>query len=645
VPHGWQVRQLGSFCSKVGSGATPLGGKAIYLDERASYALIRSQHVFDRHFDPDGLAFISDTHARELRNAEVQVGDVLLNITGDGVTFARACLAPTPVLPACVNQHVAIIRVDPAICVPGFLLSFLTHPAVKRYIESHNTGASRRAITKGHIESFRIPLPPLVLQSRIAGILSAYDELIENNTRRIQLLERMAQALYREWFVNFRFPGHAKVKRVASPLGLIPQGWEAAKLADHLIALESGKRPKGGVGDLANGVPSIGAESIKGIGQHDFGSEKYVSREFFEQMRKGVVRDGDVAIYKDGAYIGRSSYLRDGFPHRECCVNEHVFLLRSSGHRLTQNMLYLWLQEPDTVHAIRGTNANAAQPGINQQSVNGLGLVTPPVEVAAEFDRMVEPLLAEIVNCTTRNKVLRRTRDLLLPIGVTPRNILHTSSKRNPHLTKVFYDLKLMEGEGSGFDRMYEVLLTSGRPIPEVQQGDDRVVVTVRKQITRTAIVDFMVKADQSLPLSQKELITLGLLAQHEALTAIDLVKTLELSRAEDLKHWIGRLKDWGVVNTRGKTKATEYFVEPQVLRTLEFQGGTTLKGIERHRLRELILRDLEIYRRASISQIHERIGKEIPRRKVRRELAQLVGAGEIGSHGARRGAVYVWTK
>jgi len=233
----------------------------------------------------------------------------------------------------------------------------------------------------------------------------------------------------------------------------------------------------------------------------------------------------------------------------------------------------------------------------------------------------------------------------LLPIGVTPRNILHTSSKLNPHLAKVFYDLKLMEGEGSGFDRMYEVLLTSGRPIPEVQQGDDRVVVAVRKQIARPAVVDLMMKADQTLQLSQKELITLGLLAQHEAMTAIELVKVLELSRGEDLKLWIGRLKDWDVVNSRGKTKAMEYFVEPEVLRTLKFQGETTLKGIERHRLRELILRDLEIYRKASISQIHERIGAEIPRRKLRRELGELVAAKEIGSQGVKRGTVYLWTK
>jgi len=233
----------------------------------------------------------------------------------------------------------------------------------------------------------------------------------------------------------------------------------------------------------------------------------------------------------------------------------------------------------------------------------------------------------------------------LLPIGVTPRNILHVSSKRNPHLVKVFYDLKLMEGEGSGFDRMYEVLLTSGRPAPEVQEGDDRVVVTVRKQIVQVALVDFVARADQALGLTQRELITLGLLAQQEALTAIDLVKKLELARADDLRQWIGRLKDSGVVKTRGKTKAMEYFIEPEVLRTLQFDGETTLKGIEQHRLRELILRDLQIYRKASISQIHNRIGKEIPRRKLRRELGTLVASGEIAKRGTTRAAIYLWTK
>ncbi len=152
----------------------------MYLQERVSHALIRSQHVFNRSFDDNGLAFISPEASAQLKNASVLPGDILLNITGDGVTFGRACLTPEAILPACVNQHVSIVRVDQRECVPGYLLAFLTHPLVKRYMEAFNTGGSRRAITKGHIESFRVPLPPLAVQRRIAVVLSAYDDLIED---------------------------------------------------------------------------------------------------------------------------------------------------------------------------------------------------------------------------------------------------------------------------------------------------------------------------------------------------------------------------------------------------------------------------------------------------------------------------------
>jgi type I restriction enzyme S subunit len=278
------------------------------------------------------------------------------------------------------------------------------------------SGASgRQRAVISSLSEFECKFPTLPIQQRIAGILSAYDELIENSQQRIKILEAMARTLYRDWFVHFRFPGFEDYPRVASPLGEIPQGWEATTLGPHLGALESGKRPKGGIREEIDGVPSIGAENINGIGKHDYASEKLVPREFFEQMRKGVVCNRDVAIYKDGAYIGKSSYFRDGFPHTECCVNEHVFLVRGEGVRLKQNFLYLWLQEPDTVQVIRSKNANAAQPGINQQTLGGLELVIPDEKTAAHFDRLVEPLLAEIINLAKRIQNLRRTRDLLLP--------------------------------------------------------------------------------------------------------------------------------------------------------------------------------------------------------------------------------------
>jgi ATP-dependent DNA helicase RecG len=178
-----------------------------------------------------------------------------------------------------------------------------------------------------------------------------------------------------------------------------------------------------------------------------------------------------------------------------------------------------------------------------------------------------------------------------------------------------------------------------------VHEGDDRVIVTVWKQIVEPTILDFMFKADQAFQLTQKELIALGLLAQCEALTAIELAKRLELSRAEELAQWVGRLKDLKVVKTRGRTKATEYLVDPAVLRKLEFKGETSLKGIEAHRLEELILRDLEIYREAGIRQIHERIGKEIPNHKVKNQLRLLFQQGKIGRRGKQKGTVYLWKK
>ena len=313
-------------------------------------------------------------------------------------------------------------------CFPDSVVGFVADPDkadvrfIKYYMEilklqmqSVSRGTTQDNLSVDKLLSFDFLVPPLPVQRRIAGILSTYDDLMENSQRRIRLLEAMARALYRQWFVHFRFPGHEKLPRVASPLGDIPQGWEATTLGAHLAALESGKRPKGGIREEAEGVPSIGAENINGIGRHEFASEKLVPREFFEQMRKGVVRDRDVAIYKDGAYIGKSSYFRDGFPHSECCVNEHVFLLRANGVRLRQNALYIWLQEPDTVQTIRSKNANAAQPGINQQTVGGLELILPDEKTAAHFDRLVEPLLAEIINLSKRIQNLRRTRDLLLP--------------------------------------------------------------------------------------------------------------------------------------------------------------------------------------------------------------------------------------
>jgi len=278
----------------------------------------------------------------------------------------------------------------------------------------YDVGAANPTLNRNHLHLLPTKIPSLPTQLKIAAVLTDYDDLIENNTHRIKLLEEMAQRVYREWFVDFRYPGDEGVPLVDSELGLIPEGWKTGTMGEVLEALESGSRPKGGIDPFERGVPSVGAENVLGLGRYDFGREKFVSTSFFEQLRKGRVVSGDVVLYKDGAYIGRVSLFRDGFPHDECAVNEHVFILRTNG-RLSQSMMYFWLADSGNRDRVRSLNANSAQPGINQEKLRSLTLVMPPPGLVQHFTERVEPMLAMLFNLARSSLVLKNARDFLLP--------------------------------------------------------------------------------------------------------------------------------------------------------------------------------------------------------------------------------------
>lgn len=218
-----------------------------------------------------------------------------------------------------------------------------------------------------------------------------------------------------------------------------------------------------------------------------------------------------------------------------------------------------------------------------------------------------------------------------LPLGVTVKNILHTTKKRNEHMAAVFYALHLMEREGSGYDMMYETLLANGKPIPMVTEGDDSVSVSVYRRIINEEVIKVMQHADQRYDVKQKQLICLGLIALHESLTASELIRILNLKDADALRSWLRLLieKDI-VVSTEDRSKAKEYRVNPDILRGSEYKGKTSLKRIEDYRLKELIIEDLKIYKTASLSEIQKRIGEEIPSRKIWNQLQKLANNGTI---------------
>lgn len=230
------------------------------------------------------------------------------------------------------------------------------------------------------------------------------------------------------------------------------------------------------------------------------------------------------------------------------------------------------------------------------------------------------------------------------PMGVTPRNILHASRRRNDGLARAFHDLGLMEREGSGFDLIYERLLAQGRPAPVPEEGEDWVRVTIQRRILKPEVIRLLADADARFQLTQRERITLGVLAQDDGLTARELSAKLETDSTEALNGWLGRLVAFGVILSSGRTKGTRYSVNPVLLKDSGVRVPTNLKQIEPHRLLELVREDLKRYPRSRIGEISDRVGSEVSRSQLRRTLAHLVRTGVASMEGQRSAARYLLT-
>jgi ATP-dependent DNA helicase RecG len=231
----------------------------------------------------------------------------------------------------------------------------------------------------------------------------------------------------------------------------------------------------------------------------------------------------------------------------------------------------------------------------------------------------------------------------LFPIGITPDNILHKNARRNEKLAQVFFDLNLMDREGSGIDKIYEILLSNGKQIPKARQGDDFVEMTIVRHIAKQDILAFLKRADQEFQLTQKERICLGLISQKTSLTAFEFSDALKLpaEHSNAIRDWLGRLPDLGIIESQGRTRGTEYFVNPLFLKKTNFKGKTTLKIIAPHRLKELIYQDIAIFQPVSIGDIHYRIGIEISKNRIQKMIKKMCEDHTLLKTGTLRHTVY----
>jgi type I restriction enzyme S subunit len=250
-----------------------------------------------------------------------------------------------------------------------------------------------------------VNVPPLPIQRRIAGILSAYDELIENSQRRIKILEAMARALYREWFVHFRFPGHESVPRVPSPLGEIPQGWEVKPFTDAADVL-SGGTPKTDVADYWDGdIPFFTPRDAPGCFYVN-DCEKHVTDLGLSKCASSLYPPDTVFITARGT-VGKVA-----LPSVPMAMNQSCYALHG---KLGISQRYLFLLTLQQVDYLKTNTGGATFDTIVVDTFRRMQIVKPPHVVIADFAKEVDAMFEEVNTLQRQIQTLRRTRDLLLP--------------------------------------------------------------------------------------------------------------------------------------------------------------------------------------------------------------------------------------
>ena len=328
---------------------------------------------------------------------------------GDIILAREAPIGNVAVVPGkvkvCLGQRTVHIRPKPDKVHPQYLAYLMLGDEIQGKFHGHSAGATVAHLNMHDIRNLIMPeLPPLPTQRKIAAILSAYDDLIENNTRRIHLLEQMAQALYREWFVKFRFPGHEAVRLVETQVGLAPQGWEVVRLGEVMQVnpdnIQNGSEP--------DEILYVNISSVS-TGKIDF-IEKMAYRAAPGRARR-IVKNGD--IIWSSVRPNRKSYSLIVQPPSNLIVSTGFSVLRATQVPFTY--LYHVVTTDEFVAYLTNNATGSAYPAVNPSDFENAVILLPPLSLMTEFQRLVIDLYLLKNNLLQRNENLRRTRDLLLP--------------------------------------------------------------------------------------------------------------------------------------------------------------------------------------------------------------------------------------
>lgn len=421
----WQNRSIESLCQQVTSGGTPSRKRPEFY-ENGTIPWLKTKELKGYYIADSEEKITSEALAKS--SAKLFPPEtVLMAMYGDGRTITSLGITR---IEAATNQACCAMIADQNECDPKFLLYALS--ASKDKLLKLALGGAQRNLSGKTIKQFEIAAPDLPTQRRIAGILSAYDDLIENNLRRIRILEEMAQSLYREWFVHFRYPGHdgsspsgrgrgegAKpIPLVDSPLGPIPKGWEVKKLKDVTSKIGSGATPKGG----KDAYKSEGISLIRSLNIFDYefkhNNLAFIDEEQAAKLSNVVVEAYDVLLNITGASVARCSMVPSAvLPAR---VNQHVAIIRANQDSDPFYILDTINSDERKRQILAMAQGGATREALTKTTINNLEIAIPSDDILKRYSQIRRALYDERQTLDQKNQYLRQTRDLLLPKLLAP---------------------------------------------------------------------------------------------------------------------------------------------------------------------------------------------------------------------------------
>ena len=413
LPDGWKLstikKEMIVVTDYVANGSFASLAENVQYSNTEEYAILIRLYDYNNNFSGN-FVYVNEHAYNFLSKSKLYGDEIIISNVGANVGTVFKC--PRLSKPMTLGPNSIVVKLNGN---NDFYFYWFKSRYGKYCLDSIVSGSAQPKFNKTHFKELPIPVPPLVEQEKIASLLSSIDDKIAVNSRICANLEAQAEALFKSWFVDFT--PFKDQPFVDSELGPIPQGLKICQISDISHTLETGRRQKGGA--VSEGIPSVGAEHVKGIGTYDYSKTKYISPEFANKLKTGKINGYELLIYKDGGkpgyFIPNFSIFGEGYPFDLCYLNEHVFkldFLQNKGYNIFN---YFQFKTNYVMSFLNAQGGKAAIPGINKKDIECIYTFAPNNPKVVEFGNFALPLFTKILRNCVENQRLAALRDTLLP--------------------------------------------------------------------------------------------------------------------------------------------------------------------------------------------------------------------------------------